>query len=237
CRLRCSCWCTFRCWPGSRCCWRFRTTVQPGCWRLSARWCAATPAGTPPAGRLGRDRGRPPGPRGRKVEALAGRGWADRGGARRADHGADVPPGVVEGAGVRCGHRRDGHPRRPRGVDDQTRPGSQGHGQAAARARRHHGPPRLATAVCRRRLSGVRGIRAFMSMYETPSEPDALQELLAASFAGASQHLSGIMPPERRLTAEQLAADLTGIAVLNIATVTARGEPRVSAVDGHFLHG
>jgi nitroimidazol reductase NimA-like FMN-containing flavoprotein (pyridoxamine 5'-phosphate oxidase superfamily) len=25
--------------------------------------------------------------------------------------------------------------------------------------------------------------------------------------------------------------------VLNIATVTARGEPRVSAVDGHFMHG
>jgi len=74
-------------------------------------------------------------------------------------------------------------------------------------------------------------------MYETPSELDALQELLDASFAGASQHLTGIMPPERRLTAEQLAADLTGIAVLNIATVTARGEPRVSAVDGHFLHG
>ena len=27
------------------------------------------------------------------------------------------------------------------------------------------------------------------------------------------------------------------VCVLNIATVTARGEPRVSAVDGHFLHG
>ena len=45
------------------------------------------------------------------------------------------------------------------------------------------------------------------------------------------------MRPERRLTAEQLVADLTGIAVLNVATVTARGEPRISAVDGHFLHG
>jgi hypothetical protein len=76
-----------------------------------------------------------------------------------------------------------------------------------------------------------------VTMYETPTELDALQQLLDTSFASASQHLIGIMPPERRLTAEQLAADLTGIAVLNIATVTARGEPRISAVDGHFLHG
>jgi hypothetical protein len=32
-------------------------------------------------------------------------------------------------------------------------------------------------------------------------------------------------------------AQLPVPAVLNIATVTARGEPRISAVDGHFLHG
>ena len=74
-------------------------------------------------------------------------------------------------------------------------------------------------------------------MDETPDELDALQDLLDASFARASDHLTGIMRPERRLTAEQLAADLTGICVLNIATVTARGEPRISAVDGHFRHG
>jgi hypothetical protein len=74
-------------------------------------------------------------------------------------------------------------------------------------------------------------------MYETSTELDALQQLLDTSFAGASRHLVDIMQPERRLTAEQLAADLTGIAVLNVATVTARFEPRISAVDGHFLHG
>lgn len=74
-------------------------------------------------------------------------------------------------------------------------------------------------------------------MYETPTELDALQRLLDTSFAGASPHLLSIMRPERRLTAEQLAADLTGIAVLNVATVTARCEPRISAVDGHFLSG
>jgi len=74
-------------------------------------------------------------------------------------------------------------------------------------------------------------------MDETPAELIALQDLLDASFARASDHLTGIMAPERRLSAEQLAADLTGIAVLNLATVTARGEPRISAVDGHFRHG
>src|SRR5581483_10025868 len=46
-----------------------------------------------------------------------------------------------------------------------------------------------------------------------------------------------IMEEPRRLGAERLTAELPSPAVLNIATVTARGEPRVSAVDGHFLHG
>src|SRR5581483_11124573 len=46
-----------------------------------------------------------------------------------------------------------------------------------------------------------------------------------------------IMEEPRRLGAERLTAELPSPAVLNIATVTAHGEPRVSAVDGHFLHG
>ncbi len=74
-------------------------------------------------------------------------------------------------------------------------------------------------------------------MRETPAELDALQVLLDASFASASEHLRSIMEPHRRLTAQRLSTELPSPAVLNIATVTARGEPRVSAVDGHFLHG
>jgi hypothetical protein len=74
-------------------------------------------------------------------------------------------------------------------------------------------------------------------VYETAAELDGLQRLLEASFARASDHLTGIMRPEQRMSAGQLVADLTGIMVLNVATVTARGEPRISAVDGHFLHG
>ena len=65
----------------------------------------------------------------------------------------------------------------------------------------------------------------------------ALQRLLDASFARSSEHLVSIMSEPRRLTAERLVAELPCPAVLNIATVTARGEPRVSAVDGHFLDG
>ena len=67
--------------------------------------------------------------------------------------------------------------------------------------------------------------------------PEELQALLDASFARASEHLRSIMTPPRRLSAEQMIAELPCPAVLNIATVTARGEPRISAVDGHFLDG
>jgi hypothetical protein len=74
-------------------------------------------------------------------------------------------------------------------------------------------------------------------MDETSEELAALQQLIDRSFAGASAHLRGIMAEPRRLTAERIAADIPRPAVLNLATVTASGEPRVSAVDGHFLHG
>lgn len=74
-------------------------------------------------------------------------------------------------------------------------------------------------------------------MWETAAELSVLQNLLDRSFERASAHLTSIMTHERRLAAEQLVAELPSPAVLNIATVTAAGEPRVSAVDGHFLHG
>lgn len=74
-------------------------------------------------------------------------------------------------------------------------------------------------------------------MWETPEELLALQGLLDASFVRSSEHLRSIMTDERRLTATRLIGSVPSPAVLNIATVTALGEPRVSAVDGHFLHG
>lgn len=74
-------------------------------------------------------------------------------------------------------------------------------------------------------------------MWETPAEMSALQQLLDDSFAAASPHLVSIMSPLRRLSAQQVVEQIPSPAVLNIASVTARGEPRLSAVDGHFLHG
>jgi len=72
---------------------------------------------------------------------------------------------------------------------------------------------------------------------ETQQQLTDLQGLLDRSFERASEHLKSIMEPQRRLSAERLVAELPSPAVLNIATVTASGEPRISAVDGHFLHG
>jgi hypothetical protein len=77
---------------------------------------------------------------------------------------------------------------------------------------------------------------SLVHMYETAAEVADLQQLLDRSFATSSQHLRSIMEEPRRLPAGRLVTELAGTCVLNIATVTARGEPRVSAVDGHFLH-
>jgi general stress protein 26 len=74
-------------------------------------------------------------------------------------------------------------------------------------------------------------------MYETAEEIAALQELLDRSHAGATDHLRDIINDERRLTAQDLVALLTGMKVISVATVTAQGHPRISAMDGHFLHG
>lgn len=75
------------------------------------------------------------------------------------------------------------------------------------------------------------------AMLETPDEIAALQDLMNRSYAGASNHLKAIISGSRRLDAAGVLAATTGMKVLSLATVTARGEPRISAVDGHFLHG
>lgn len=74
-------------------------------------------------------------------------------------------------------------------------------------------------------------------MYETAEEIAALQELLDRSHAQATSHLRDIINDQRRLTANDLVALLTGMKVISVATVTAKGHPRISAMDGHFLHG
>jgi general stress protein 26 len=74
-------------------------------------------------------------------------------------------------------------------------------------------------------------------VFETASELTSLDELLDASFQKAGAHLTGIISSDRRLSAADLARYLVGVRHLVLATVSAKGEPRCSAVDGLFIHG
>ncbi len=94
-----------------------------------------------------------------------------------------------------------------------------------------------AEGSARRPGRGLGGRSYGVPVYETPAEVEALQRLLDTSRTGATAHLRGIVGDDRTLTAEDLVALLTGMRVLTVATVTARGEPRISALDGHFVHG
>ena len=74
-------------------------------------------------------------------------------------------------------------------------------------------------------------------MHETPEDLASLQRLLDESYANAGAHLLSIHTPDRRLTASRVCELLTGVRVLSLATVTAKGEPRVGPVDGLFYRG
>jgi hypothetical protein len=74
-------------------------------------------------------------------------------------------------------------------------------------------------------------------MQETAEDLAALQGLIDRSYAAAGAHLRRIHAPERRLTAEQVAAELTGMRLLTLATVTRDGRPISGPVDGIFFRG
>src|SRR5512133_4130628 len=74
-------------------------------------------------------------------------------------------------------------------------------------------------------------------MHETAADRAALQWLLDRSAASAGAHLRRIITPERRLSAEQVCARLTGMCLLALATVTADCRPLVGPVDGIFYRG
>jgi general stress protein 26 len=76
-----------------------------------------------------------------------------------------------------------------------------------------------------------------LSVHETEAEYDALDAILDRSFAAAGPHLTGIISEQRRLRARDLGAYLVGVKHFVVATTTAAGEPRCSAVDTLFLHG
>jgi Pyridoxamine 5'-phosphate oxidase len=88
----------------------------------------------------------------------------------------------------------------------------------------------------RRSLDQDRPLAHSRAMYETSEELDQLQRLLDTSHAGASDHLRGIIDDNRTLRASEVVGLLTGMHTVAAATVTRTGEPRVSALDGHFLH-
>jgi hypothetical protein len=74
-------------------------------------------------------------------------------------------------------------------------------------------------------------------VHETPDDLATLQRLLDSSHAGAGGHLRAIVDDAHRVGAADLAALLTGVNILDVATVTASGEPRVAPVDGIFYRG
>ena len=74
-------------------------------------------------------------------------------------------------------------------------------------------------------------------MHETPSDLAAVQALLDRSFAAAGPHLARVITPDYRLDAAALCAQLDGMRLLSLATVTADGRPLASPVDGIFYRG
>ncbi len=74
-------------------------------------------------------------------------------------------------------------------------------------------------------------------MFETDAELAELQAMLDHHLAGANPHMRAIVTPERRLNARQVVRYLTGVRHVALATVTAKGEPRVSPLDSLFIHG
>ncbi len=74
-------------------------------------------------------------------------------------------------------------------------------------------------------------------MYETAEDLDRVRRVLDQSYAASGEHLLRIITSERRLTAEQLCAVLTGMRLLVLATSTRDGRPIAGPVDGIFYRG
>ncbi len=74
-------------------------------------------------------------------------------------------------------------------------------------------------------------------MYGQPEDFARLQGILDVSYARGGEHLQSIFMARKRLTAEAMVELLPGVQILNLATVTAAGEPRVAPVDGLFYRG
>lgn len=75
-------------------------------------------------------------------------------------------------------------------------------------------------------------------MRETPEDLEQLQQVLDRSIERAGDFLrSSFQMPARSLSAAQLVRYLSGIQVVALATVTAKGEPRVAPIGSLFYRG
>jgi hypothetical protein len=74
-------------------------------------------------------------------------------------------------------------------------------------------------------------------MHERPEDLAELQAVIDASYAQAGTHLAAIHEPERRLDAAAVAAELSGMRLLVLATSTRDGRPITGPVDGIFYRG
>jgi hypothetical protein len=74
-------------------------------------------------------------------------------------------------------------------------------------------------------------------MHESAADVRQLQALLDSSYARAGAHLLGIHTPERRASAEEVVARLTGMCLLVLTTVTSDCRPIGGPVDGIFYRG
>jgi nitroimidazol reductase NimA-like FMN-containing flavoprotein (pyridoxamine 5'-phosphate oxidase superfamily) len=74
-------------------------------------------------------------------------------------------------------------------------------------------------------------------MHETAGDLRELQALLDRSYERAGAHLLRIHTPERRASAEEIAANLTGMSLLVLSTVTSDSRPIGGPVDGIFYRG
>jgi hypothetical protein len=76
-----------------------------------------------------------------------------------------------------------------------------------------------------------------LRVHETAVDMEAVQQLLDRSYERAGEHLLAIHTPERRPTAEEVVARLTGMCLLVLTTASADARPFGGAVDGIFYRG
>lgn len=74
-------------------------------------------------------------------------------------------------------------------------------------------------------------------MYETPADLERLQQLLDDSDARGGAHLRAVITEERRLSAAELAGQLSGMKLLTLASTSSDGAPIAAPVDGIFYRG